>query len=74
MYLWGRIIQTPGLGSVVVMERHHPQRVWENLSEREDGTKSWLCAGVRGVVELEGDCWGGHIPSPGRTRVTKGVA
>lgn len=49
------------------------QRVLENLSEREAGTKSQLCSRVRRDVELEGDCWTGLISSPVRTRVPTSV-
>lgn len=48
----------------VAIGRHLPVRVWENPSKTEDRMKSQLCAGLRGDIELEGDCWGRLIPLP----------
>lgn len=71
VHLWGSRI--PPQGSAVGTRSHQPQRGMESLSEREDGMKSQVCAGVRGDAELEGECWAGLFPSPGRTKVSTGA-
>lgn len=60
-------------GSVVVMQRCHPQRLSREPDWEGGQNKSQLCAGVRGDVEPEGHYWAGLIPSPPRTRVPTDV-
>lgn len=56
-HLWGSRI--PPQESAVGTRSQQPERGMENLSERGDGMKSQVCAGVRGDAELEGECWAG---------------
>lgn len=71
-HLWGSRI--PPQESAVGTRSQQPERGMENLSERGDGMKSQVCAGVRGDAELEGGMLGRAFLSSDRTRLSTGAS